>query len=403
MAARRPAARPAPVRPAPVRPAEADIGVGARHYVAILQGKAAEYGALRDLADRPAGRTTPLVNVPPPDFDYQHQRFKRPFEAHVALSVERLTAAWSGRGPLWLDAGALERLLPPPTVRGAHVLRALCDDAAAAGVSVVPVTAFDRYPPHYVAAREVVRSHRTGLCIRLAESWLLDTAAYASLLTRALTYYGVAPEEVDLVLDRRAIPLRSTEATVAASWVELLRAVPLADRWRSLTAAAGAFPVSLSAVRELKMKPTQASATGALRRAEWLGWRALAAGLASADGAIPRMPSFGDYAVSHPLPLDIDPRVLNPAASVRYTTADALVVIRGRPIRKLGNGQHRRMAQELVARVDFAGAPFSAGDRYAVEVASGREGPGTPTTWRRAGTVHHLTHVAEHLATLSGP
>ena len=111
------------------------------------------------------------------------------------------------------------------------------------------------------------------------------------------------------------------------------------------------------------------------------------------------MPTYGDYAISHPEPAEVDPRIMRPSASIRYTHDDEWLVIKARNLRDHGYEQFHEVCGDLVRRAEYAGQQFSWGDGYIFDCAAKRVGTGNLTTWRKVGTSHHLAMVAHQLAT----
>lgn len=115
------------------------------------------------------------------------------------------------------------------------------------------------------------------------------------------------------------------------------------------------------------------------------------------------MPTFSDYAIQHPEPEELDPRMIRPAASVRYTTESDFMIVKGRSVRKYGGDQYRRLCAELCKQKEYRGQGFSWGDAYITDCMKKKtEGCGSGMTWRKVGTNHHLTLAVEQLANLPG-
>jgi hypothetical protein len=85
------------------------------------------------------------------------------------------------------------------------------------------------------------------------------------------------------------------------------------------------------------------------------------------------------------------------SASIRYTTRDAWLILKGRNVRQYGFDQYRELSRELVQRPEYNAAQYSWGDGFIKECADGRSGTGNATTWRKVGTNHHLTLVSRLL------
>ena len=88
------------------------------------------------------------------------------------------------------------------------------------------------------------------------------------------------------------------------------------------------------------------------------------------------------------------------SASIRYTTADHWLIVKGKNVRQYGFDQYFELCRTLVELPEYSGENFSWGDRFIMRCARGSGGPGNATTWRKVGTNHHLTLVAQQLATV---
>ena len=162
--------------------------------------------------------------------------------------------------------------------------------------------------------------------------------------------------------------------------------------WRSLSVIAGSFPKDLSAFPKNGQYTQQ--------RLDWLSW------LYQVNRRPPlqRLPTFGDYTIQHPF-FSEPPRHMNFSASIRYTSGDYWVVMRGEGVRNEtgpGYAQWPANAFLLRERREFCGSDFSYGDAYIEEMSSQLAATGNPETWLRAGINHHLTFVARQIASLFG-
>ena len=167
--------------------------------------------------------------------------------------------------------------------------------------------------------------------------------------------------------------------------------MPLGDRWRRVILAAASFPIDLSEV--------DAATSTTIPRREWQLWRALQrrrTGLPQ-QGII-----YSDYAIAHPLPRELDPRFMMMSASIRYTTDEDWLVVKGRNVRQYGFEQYFDLCRTLVELPEFYGPTFSWGDEYIARCAAREVGPGNATTWRKVGTNHHITVVVRAIANLGG-
>ncbi len=353
------------------------------HYVPIIKGRQGEYGALAE-ADQPVRENaTPLVEIPPIPWDFAHEAPAKTPQEHIEGVAETVTNSWGTDRRIFIDAGLLA---DEDLIAGLHPLATILDGGAERGLQMVPVTGVARGDAYTAALSEALSRDSRGMCLRLEAEDLEEPEDLPRALTAALDDLALRPADVDLLLDLG--PIGPEQQWTGATVRLFLTALPQITEWRSLTLAASSFPLDLSAVEADSVTP--------LPRAEWTVWRALH----DRAGRLERMPTFGDYGISHPAPREVDPRIIQRSASIRYTEADDFIVAKGRSIRQHGADQHYDLAALLVERPDFHGEDFSWGDAYIAARARREPGPGNGMTWRKAGTSQHLAFVTSQLASL---
>ena len=168
----------------------------------------------------------------------------------------------------------------------------------------------------------------------------------------------------------------------------LLTRVPALNRWRTVTVAGTSYPATVAGIQSPTLIP----------RMEWQSYRALLPML----GAGGRIPTFGDYAVAHPDPVELDMRLIKPFAKMRYTVTDHWFYEKGAQVRSHGFGQFQSMCANVVNQPFFNGPQFSAGDAYIADCAAGNVTTGNLSTWVWVSTNHHLTKVVDDLASVHG-
>jgi hypothetical protein len=203
-----------------------------------------------------------------------------------------------------------------------------------------------------------------------------------------LARMGVPLDEVDVVLD-----LGAPNFEPLADFVDLVEsyvsASSLFERSRSFVIAGTSFPDSLAGL---------ASGAQLVLRKEWRLYRELI-------NALPRnsrRPTFGDYAIAHPILAQGDMRVMKPSANIRYTVDDAWCLVKGKNVRDYGFDQYQDQCRDLIRAGYFAGKDYSAGDEFIEDCALRNGSTGNLSTWRWVGTNHHITRVVDDLATLHG-
>ena len=354
-------------------------------YVPLLKGKEGEFAALEELRADVRQLLTPLIEIPRVPFDYSNERPAKSLDEHVAGIADRLSRCWPDRA-LYLDLpwfGEEEQLSD-----GRVALESVLADCVSRGVQAVPVvsrTSSDRY---LIAAGEYSDSSGTGACLRLLVEDFEEDIEPESEVQRILRAMGdIDISSLDLVIDLEDLGPDSSRAPLIAR--SLFSMIPRTREWRNIILAAASFPEDLSAVG--------AATTTTLPRREWDLWKMLQ----RRPNLLPRQDMiFGDYGISHPIPKELDPRIMLMSANIRYTASDSWLVIKGRNVRQYGFDQYFELCRTLVERQEYSGRDFSWGDNYIAECAIGNTGPGNATTWRKVGTNHHLTLVSRQAATL---
>jgi hypothetical protein len=193
------------------------------------------------------------------------------------------------------------------------------------------------------------------------------------------TYAGV-----DVVVDLDVID------ETPPNYDQLCSRIPNLHEWRGFIVAGGSFPINLEGLPVgSRCQP----------RYDWMHWQAWASGLNAHSS---RVPDFSDYTVQHAIYYE-PPGGANPSASIRYSTDNYWLIMRGGPLRSkktTGHQQYYGNAQLLCERDEFGGPEYSFGDKYIADVASHHAGPGTPTTWLTAAINRHMTLTAKQVAAM---
>ncbi len=361
-----------------------------RHYVPLLKWKRGEYRALRFLDKTVRQHVTPLCDFPPVKYDPSETGGRDPaFDDRLSRLATQIEDIWGSADRVFLDLGLLD---PDAKVRGtAHPVSFVFDDARNRGLQLVPVTGPNRDPNYQASVAEVVATDKCGVCLRVHFDEFEDENL-ASALDEVFSKLNVSAEDCDLIIDLQSV-IGMQLALLTPSLISLLSGLSYLSEWRSLTVATGAFPQDLTA---MTLGPN------VVPRRDWALWK----GIIEHKAMLPRLPTYGDYGVVHPELLDLDMSTINVSASVRYTTDTHWLVMRGRGLRTRGSGgyaQYMNHAASLIARPEFSGSGFSAGDQEIADIAAGKAKRGNPETWLRIGTNHHLTFVVRQIASLFAP
>lgn len=370
-----------------------DIAFNHRHYVPILKGKRGEFNALKELFPQDKAALTPLIEVPPIPWKRDKagvpHRSRTP-EAHLEYVWDGLVDAWGTSRSLFADlsiSGLPE--LAPTAAR--HVVTYFFDGARSVNLKLIPVTGLAPTSAARTALAGVLAVDKRGLCVRLRRNQGLFDPTMGQQLVQLIASFGLKPEDVDLILDLEDI--RPEEGAALAQLAGLrLSTLPALGSWRTLTLAGSTFPQGVGS-------SVTTGTMGVVPRGEWLVWRALR----SNQPTVTRMPTFSDYGVSHPEPFDTYPWLINPSASIRYTTPHSWLLFKGKSFRDNGGGQYRSLASQVLAQPEYCGRVYSAGDEYIEDCAVQAVTTGNLEKWVYVGTNHHLTLVVRQLASLGAP
>jgi hypothetical protein len=357
-----------------------------RHYVPILKGRQGEYGALETLSLTVKDGLTPLIEIPPIPLNFAQGVPSKSIDEHLAkVAITMKRSVGLGRSFfidfLWIPES--ERM-KDGTLPVEWIFRA----AREQDLLPIPVLNLIKGTEPLEATREIVRQDQRGLCLRMQREDFTEFPNLEEQMLATLEQVSVPVASADLLLDLRSII--APKQIDVDSVIELVESIPRLRQWRSFTLTATSFPENL-----VGLPPSDSSIIG---RAEWSLWL----DLRRRRRELSRHPTFGDYAISHSESSEVDPRIMSASASIRYTTDQSWLVLKGRSLRKNGFDQFFDVCRELVGRPEYSGRNFSWGDKYICDCADGMDGPGNLTTWRKVGTSHHLVFAVRQLANLSG-
>lgn len=353
-------------------------------YVPVLKWRQGEYQALLRLSAGHKAMVRPLIEITPPEYDFEKRRAKKTLIEQLEPFAERLRSKWGSR-PAFLDTSLLE-----PTARlpgGVHPLDFLMEGARTVEARLIPVTALDRDLAHYNAVARAMLIDGLGVALRCSLDDIADPD-FPARLSSLLGDLNANLADVDLIIDLAAKNFDPIEV-LAELLVGLLDSDPIFGAVRSLILVGTSFPASMGEVKPPIQK---------LKRWEWLLYKAVIAALP--PGA--RQPTFGDYAISSVDMPGGDMRLIKPSATVRYAVDDAWLIAKGVNVRDNGYEQYRGCCGEIVNSGEAYPNGYSRGSDYVHGCYGNVEKTGNMTTWRWVGTNHHITKVVDDLASFHG-
>ncbi len=351
------------------------------HYVPVLRWRAGEYRALEKLDDDQKQLVVPLLEILEPDFNFETNQPSKDIDTHLGAFAEQLHKHWDWR-PALLDGAQLKSATRMRD--GTHPMVYLFGAARAHHARLIPVTGFARDLDYQAAVAAIVATDRRGLALRCA----LDDTLDADLDTRVaelLAPMGLAADGIDLLLDLGS-PAFEPQDMLIDILVAALTASATVRAARSVTLIATSFPETLS---------TLDGPIHVVQRSEWLLYKALLTKLGTA-----RRPGFGDYAISAIEFPKGDMRFMRGSPNVRFTIADAWVIVKGKREKGGTKKTYVQLCERLFAADKLTAAGFSKGSAYIHGCRKGTENGGNSTTWKWVGTNHHITRVVHDLASL---
>lgn len=352
-------------------------------YVPILKWRQGEYQALLRMQNELKQRMLPLLELCPPEYDFEAKKLKKTIDEQLSTFAKRLKAKW-GERPAYVDGFHLDA--NDRMSDGRHPLTYIFDEVRHLGGHVIPVTGLDRDEAYQDAVRAAAMVDGSGICLRVSLDELADDS-FGDRVNGLLLSLNALLVNVDIVVDLRAANFEPVSALASLLATLIQSSAPLITA-RTVVLAGTAFPASMGTIKTRSKE---------LTRSEWLVYKALLNALPA--GA--RRPLFGDYAIAGPERVSLDMRTVKPAASVRYASNDIWFVVKGSNVRDNGFGQFRELCKDVEKSNFYLDKNFSKGSEYVHDCAAGTVSTGNLTTWRWVGTNHHMTKVLEDLSSFA--
>ena len=349
-------------------------------YVPILKGKEGEFAALEELKPEIKVQVKPLIQIPAVPFNFSTGKSAKTLYEHIRTLPERIRRSLGGQ-LFYLETpyfGTNEQIDDDRCALGM-----LLEESTKLQLRPIPVLSTSSSAGCRAAVRTFTSSGGS-VCLRLSISDFDENIDTEEEVRRLLGEVGMrSASENDLIIDFGDLRPDINRSLLLVRSV--LSMIPERERWASIIFAAASFPEDLSGVNS--------SSVANIPRQEWSVWEALQ----RKPALIPPNLVFGDYAISHPEPRELDPRVMRMSASIRYTAPDSWLIVKGRNVSQYGFEQYFDLCRALVQRPEYRGQEFSWGDSYIWDCAEQAKGPGNATTWRKVGVNHHITLVARQL------
>jgi hypothetical protein len=356
-----------------------------RQYIPCLRWKRGEYEAVLQLPDTIKSTFMPLIEIPELGWDFEEKKEKKTIDELLSdFALKKICKKW-GTSPCFID---LSFISPAQRMKnGVHPIRFIFEELRWLGCQAIPVTGLLRDGEYQREIKAALSKDKNGVCLRIT---IEQTAkgTFKTDLDSLLSTLKTQSADCDLILDLGAPtnfrPLDGFSMAIR----EIVNKLPYLNDFRTFTLSGTSFPETMGSIKE---------GVETVPRYEWQLYKVVVNALKKARL---RLPAFGDYVINHPKLLEIDPRIANPSATIRYTIDDSWYIIKGKNVRdkKFGYKQYRNLCKQVLASGYYCGSDFSWGDNYIQECASGTGKTGNLSTWRQVGTNHHIAKVVWDIA-----
>lgn len=332
---------------------------GHKHYLPILKTKAGERWAIANLSGAVRQGITPIFEL--------HEHKTREISEHAVGVCEDLAAVWGSDREFYLDTHWVHRVS-----NNAARLESIYTAASQADLQVIPVVRLDMDRSSVEQLADVVADSGHGVMIRLRRSDLSSPQIIIPLLESL----RVSPGSADLLIDYRATPMNTLRQDLGIT--------PNLNAWRSLAAASGVFPRSLSEFEKHSWH--------SIDRSDYTSWQS------AVSSGLERMPAFADYTVKDPgAPAEFGA----PSVSLKYTREDRWLAWQGDLVKKGSSEDMHAVCASLIARPEYSGPGFSTGDQAINDTANHILGCGNATQWLQWCINHHIQFTAQQIAALA--
>ena len=353
------------------------MSFGPKHYVPVLKVKQGEKAALQEIPASLCKHITPLLEI-------VERTAEKKVSEHINTAFKGLKTALSHYPRCMLDAREINR-------DGETAVLSAFARAKSDAIVFTPVTGLTRTADLTPA----MAYPSNGIAIRLTRQEF-EAGGLDSKMRRFMATNKIDHSKTDLIVDLGPVA-EMIQAGVSDLASQFLAAVPDKKLWRTLTLTACDFPKSMGAVgRESNAR---------VDRIAWQVWQDDCYGKSA---TMERLPTYSDCAIQHTQGVEkFDPKTMQGSAAIRYTLNKEWLIIKGRGTRHTPPTlQFPGLAKKLVykdLRHYYAGERHCSGCAGIKAAADGVGRWGSLTVWRRLGTIHHITKVAEQLAALPWP
>lgn len=349
------------------------------NYMPILKWKQGEQLALRNLSPTQREKTLPLIELQPIDAAPDAKSLTKALPDYAAKVAGQISKSIPDQYSLCIDTSYLSPgyqrqinlLMNVIEFLQKHIKNEIFPVIHAKDIESIRLLSSVQRKP-FENIKKIVLRIRTDLV----------EASQVAASIAAISGAGVDPSRIHLLVDQYSLVGRTVPDCLMQGKLHLDEA--LGSGCASLIISGGSFPVNLVGIPQ---------GITNLPRIEWQVWKNLVSDTKYKDVI------FSDYAVTNPAPIpEIDPTQMNASIAIRYAGEDFWRIYKGRGFKSKVPGEYRNLCRLLVSDDIYSGAGFSYGDaQYYQKASTGNEKNGTPASWRKEATSHHIVLVASCL------
>jgi len=350
-------------------------------YTPILQTKKGEMEAVNELLPDVKENIFPLFEVHCLEYSFADDEYTNDVEDRVVKIIASIKKNWGKGKPCYIDIWWLPE--NEGMRNGAHAYDAIEGMAANEGIEYIPVIYPDSNRATIAAVKRIAALGKS-VCLRLPN--LPYSKPITELIADCLSAISINANKLHAIIDCTEITPENGQFFNYYLAKEVVDS-PILQTLERVVLAGTSFPPNLTSI--------DGDSIDTIPRNEWLMWNRLHQGRGFLE--------YSDYTISNPEPQEVDPRFMQQSASIRYTSHDVFVIVKGRSVKKHpdGWGQTQHLSQLLIQSGHYAGENFSWGDHYISERAQGNVTSGNATTWRKVGVNHHISLVVYQITSLS--
>lgn len=350
-------------------------------YLPILKWRQGEYQALLRLESKIKKSLYPLFVVPPIEYDFESKKPKKTAQEHIEPLVDRIEKKWGlGLASIQLHDSLHNELMDDGTSVFVHVFNQLLSSKT----TLQPVIILDDDKVYIDTLVEYSKKKNCGLIIRVNFESLADSK-FIDKLNNWTSEYKLNKSDIDIIIDydNKAEYFPYEKLTFVTK--HLILNIVEAENYRAIYLAGTTLDFSSVATKSTVLQ----------ERNCWKFYKYFYKNTAS---KIPNL-GFADYAIEPPaFAPTLDMRKIKPAARIIYSTEDFWAISKGTAFRD-NPAQMYEMCHNFVYKSGyFISKDLSNGDKKIYECANRQCKNGSLTTWKEAGTSHHISFIVQQLS-----